>query len=189
MPSAFARENRNKVPAVALWVTNIVVQLFVISPIGRAMRSTLMLNLTSAMTLIPFLLVAAYGLQLAQRGETYEARPDERRARPDLSPAIATIYTIFLIYAGGLKFVLLSAILLRARDGALLLGAARAGQAGFHAGLDWVHLRPRRRRRAPSASTGSRPATSRSEPGRSAWLGPEVTGHSASIPRSASCAR
>ena len=31
MPKVFATENQNKVPAAALWVTNIVVQLFVIS--------------------------------------------------------------------------------------------------------------------------------------------------------------
>ena len=37
-----------------------------------------MLNLTSVMALIPFLLVAAYGFLLAKRGETYEARPQER---------------------------------------------------------------------------------------------------------------
>ena len=34
-----------------------------------------MLNLTSAMSLIPFLFVAAYGLHITKRGETYDARP------------------------------------------------------------------------------------------------------------------
>ena len=31
MPKMFATENENKVPAAALWLTNIVVQLFVIT--------------------------------------------------------------------------------------------------------------------------------------------------------------
>ncbi len=67
MPSAFARENANKVPAVALWATNIVVQLIVISTYWSRDAFALMLTLTRAMNLIPFLLVAAYGLQLARR--------------------------------------------------------------------------------------------------------------------------
>ncbi|WP_129793798.1 basic amino acid/polyamine antiporter [Sphingosinicella sp. CPCC 101087] len=110
VPAMFARENANKVPAAALWLTNFVVQLFVISTYWSTDAFALMLSLTSAMSLIPFMLVAAYGLLLARRGETYEARPEERRR--DLAFAVAaTVYTIFLVYAGGLKFVLLSAIL------------------------------------------------------------------------------
>ena len=46
-------------PAAALWLTNIVVQLFVISTYWSHDAFTLMLNLTSVMALIPFLLVAA----------------------------------------------------------------------------------------------------------------------------------
>ena len=104
MPKIFATENKNKVPAAALWLTNIVVQLFVITTYWSRDAFTLMLNLTSAMSLIPYLLVAAYGLQLAQRGETYDVRPEERKS--DLIIAsIAMIYTVFLIFAGGMKFL------------------------------------------------------------------------------------
>lgn len=110
MPRLFATENENNVPAAALWLTNIVVQLFVISTYWSRDAFSLMLSLTSAMSLIPFLLVAAYGVLLAKRGETYEIRPQERR-RDLLLAGIATIYTLFLIYAGGMKFVLLAAIL------------------------------------------------------------------------------
>ncbi|WQO29919.1 basic amino acid/polyamine antiporter [Microvirga lotononidis] len=110
MPRLFATENENNVPAAALWLTNIVVQLFVISTYWSRDAFSLMLSLTSAMSLIPFLLVAAYGVLLARRGETYEIRPQERR-RDLLLAGIATIYTLFLIYAGGMKFVLLAAIL------------------------------------------------------------------------------
>ena len=45
-----------------------------------------MLNLTSVMALIPFLLVALYGFLLVRRGETYEVRPQER-TRTWSSPA------------------------------------------------------------------------------------------------------
>ena len=110
MPKLFATENQNKVPAAALWLTNIVVQLFVISTYWSQDAFSLMLNLTSVMSLIPFFLVALYGFLLARRGETYNIRPQERN-RDLVFAGIATIYTAFLIYAAGWKFLVLSAIL------------------------------------------------------------------------------
>lgn len=110
MPAVFAHENANKVPSTALWATNIVIQLIVITTYWSRDAFALMLNLTRAMALIPFLFVAAYGLMLTRRGETYEVRPEERR-RDLIIAALATVYTIFLLYAGGLKFIVLSAVL------------------------------------------------------------------------------
>jgi arginine:ornithine antiporter/lysine permease len=110
MPKLFATENQNKVPAAALWLTNIVVQLFVISTYWTRDAFTLMLNLTSVMNLIPFFLVALYGFLLAKRGETYNIRPAER-TRDLIIAGIAVIYTAFLIYAAGFKFLVLAAIL------------------------------------------------------------------------------
>jgi arginine:ornithine antiporter/lysine permease len=110
MPKRFATENENKVPAAALWLTNIVVQLFVISTYWSTDAFSLMLNLTSVMALIPFFLVAAYALLLVRRGETYDVRPQER-TRDMIFAGLATIYTLFLIYAAGTKFLVLSAIL------------------------------------------------------------------------------
>jgi arginine:ornithine antiporter/lysine permease len=110
MPALFGTENQNKVPAAALWLTNIIVQLFVISTYWSNDAFSLMLNLTSVMALIPFLLVAGYGLLIVTRGETYEKRPQER-TRDMIFAGIAVIYTLFLIYAAGMKFLVLSAIL------------------------------------------------------------------------------
>lgn len=110
MPKLFATENQNKVPAAALWLTNVIVQLIVISTYWSQDAFALMLNLTSAMSLIPYFLVAAYAVLIANRGETYQVRSAER-TRDLVIAAIAALYTLFMIYAGGLKFVLLSAVL------------------------------------------------------------------------------
>jgi arginine:ornithine antiporter/lysine permease len=83
------------------------------------------LELTSAMTLIPYVLVAGYALKLAQRGETYEVRPEERSRQRTIA-GIATVYTAFMIVAGGLKFVLLSCVLFA--PGTLLYLMARREQ-------------------------------------------------------------
>ncbi|WP_321932320.1 amino acid permease, partial [Paraburkholderia guartelaensis] len=106
MPAVFARENANNVPANALWITNIVVQILVASTYFSRDAFTLMLNLTSSMSLFPYLFVAAYGWIVANRGESYEVRPEERN-RDRVLASIAVIYTVFMILAGGLKFILL----------------------------------------------------------------------------------
>lgn len=110
LPKLFATENENKVPAAALWLSNIVVQLFVISTYWSTDAFTLMLSMTSVMTLIPFLLVALYGYLLVKRGETYDVRPEERNADYILA-ALAVFYTAFLVYAAGWKFTVLSGLL------------------------------------------------------------------------------
>src|SRR5262249_12882794 len=104
MPRIFSTENANGVPAAALWPTNIVVQFFVITTYFSHDAFSLMLNMTSSMTLIPYLLVAAYGVQVTKRGETYETRPQER-TRDLIFAGIAAIYTAFMIYSGGMKYV------------------------------------------------------------------------------------
>jgi arginine:ornithine antiporter/lysine permease len=137
MPKAFARVNENNVPVVALWVTSIIIQLIVITTYWSRDAFSLMLNLTSATTLIPYFFVAAYGLMIARRGETYEVRPDERK-RDLVIAAIAVAYTLFMIYAGGLKFILLSAILFA--PGTVLYYWARReqGKPVFDKTSDWI---------------------------------------------------
>jgi arginine:ornithine antiporter/lysine permease len=110
MPKLFATENRNAVPAAALWLSNIVVQLIVISTYWSQDAFSLMLNLTSSMSLIPYLLVALFGFLLARRGETYDRAP-EQRTRDLVFTFVASAYTAFMIIAGGMKFVLLACLL------------------------------------------------------------------------------
>ena len=137
MPAAFARENKNKVPVTALWATNIVVQVIVITTYWSRDAFALMLNLTSAMALIPFLFVAAYGLMLTNRRETYEVRPQERN-RDLIIAAIATLYTIFLLYAGGMKFIVLSAVLYAPGTALYFWARREQGKPVFNNVWDWV---------------------------------------------------
>jgi arginine:ornithine antiporter/lysine permease len=137
MPKVFATENQNKVPAAALWLTNIIVQLIVITTYWSRDAFSLMLNLTSAMALIPFLLVAGYALLLTNRGETYDVRPEERR-RDLIVAAIATVYTAFLLYAGGMKFLVLSAVLYAPGTALYFWARSEQGKKIFTKPTDWI---------------------------------------------------
>ncbi|MDW9485824.1 amino acid permease [Sinorhizobium meliloti] len=136
MPSVLARENSNNVPAAALWLSNGVIQLFLISTLFSEDAFRLLVNLTSAMVLIPYLLVAAYGFLVAKRGETYNIRPKEQFRDLTLAGA-ATVYTAFMIYAGGLKFLLLSAILY-ALGTALFFYARREQKKPLFSPREWL---------------------------------------------------
>ena len=129
MPAFLARENKNRVPAAALWLSNTVIQVFLLVTWFAEYAFTLALKMTSSMTLMPYLLVAAYGLKLAWTGETYvvDGRAHDRGRTGDwVRGAIATVYAAGMIYAGGLKFLLLSAVLYA--PGTLLYLVARREQ-------------------------------------------------------------
>jgi len=110
MPSFLATVNAYKVPAGALWLTNCVIQTFLLVTWFAEYAFTLALKMTSAMTLIPYFLVAAYGLKLAWTGEAYRAG-ERTRVGDWICSAVATVYAAAMIYAGGPTFLLLSSIL------------------------------------------------------------------------------
>lgn len=110
MPAFLAAENRNKVPFAALWLTNLLVQFFLILTLFAEQAFLLALKLTSSMILLPYLLVAAYALKLAWSGDTYAETP-KGRAGDLVRAGLATLYTVGLIYAGGLTFLLLSLVI------------------------------------------------------------------------------
>jgi arginine:ornithine antiporter/lysine permease len=110
MPSFLATQNAKGVPVAALWLTNLVIQSFLIITWFAEYAFTLALKMTSAMTLVPYLLVAGYGLKLAWTGETYG--PGSRaRLLDGIIATVATLYAATMIYAGGARFLLLSALL------------------------------------------------------------------------------
>lgn len=110
MPAFLARQNSKEVPAAALWLTTIMVQVFLILTLFAQYAFTLALELTSSMTLIPYFLVAAYALKLAMRGETYEREPGQRRRDLTIG-GLAVLYTAWLLFAAGAKYLLLSAVI------------------------------------------------------------------------------
>jgi arginine:ornithine antiporter/lysine permease len=110
MPAAFARENAREVPAAALWASTLAIQALLVVAHFAEHAFTLALKMTSAMALVPYLLVGAYGAKLAYTRETYGADP-RGRGRDLVVGALATVYAAAMIHAGGPRFLLLSALL------------------------------------------------------------------------------
>lgn len=121
MPKFLSRENSNGAPVNALIMAAGLVQFLLILLIFSDNALDFMLDLTAALALIPYLLAAGYALKLTITRETYS---DGRSLVPDMViAAVATFYTLFLVYAAGWDHLLLSCILYA--PGAVLYWMAR----------------------------------------------------------------
>lgn len=130
MPEFLRKENANHVPANALWLTNGLIQLFLIITLFNSSTYLSLLYLATSMILVPYFWSGAYALLLAVRGETYETDSGSRQ-KDLLIALIATVYAVWLIYAAGIQYLLLSALLYA--PGAILFAKARreVGQPVF----------------------------------------------------------
>jgi arginine:ornithine antiporter/lysine permease len=111
MPRIFAQQNERKLAVAAIWLTSTIVQLFVISTYWSIDAFALMINLTSSMALIPYFLVAAYGIKAARHDIQASGARSPALRRDAFIAAFATLYTMFLLFAGGAKFLMMSALL------------------------------------------------------------------------------
>ncbi|MGW4701687.1 basic amino acid/polyamine antiporter [Streptomyces sp. NPDC004285] len=110
MPRFLGRSSGDDVPVPALLMTTCLSQVVLVVTAFSDDAFNFALDLTSALSLIPFLLAAAFALKIALRPRT--ERVSGRSTRGELVVAcIATVYTAFLLFAAGLKFVLVSFIL------------------------------------------------------------------------------
>jgi arginine:ornithine antiporter/lysine permease len=107
MPSFLAKANDKDVPVPALVMTSILVQVMLLVTLLSEDAFTFTLKLCSALSLIPYLLAAAYALKLGIRPDAGEPRPGTREM---LVAGLATFYTVFLLFAAGIEFLLLSCI-------------------------------------------------------------------------------
>lgn len=109
MPRFFAKENDRKVPVTSLLVTNVLVQLFLIITLFAQSTYQALFSIASSMILVPYIFSGAYAAKLALTGENYAA--GENRIGPMLVGLLATVYGIWLVYAAGLSYLFMCAVL------------------------------------------------------------------------------
>jgi arginine:ornithine antiporter / lysine permease len=92
-----------------LITTNVAVQALLLSMLVVRDALDFMLALDTALSLVPYLFAAGYALKLTITGETYGAADESERRRQQVI-AVAVVYSIFLLYAAGLKYLLVACI-------------------------------------------------------------------------------
>jgi arginine:ornithine antiporter/lysine permease len=107
-------------------MTSVLIQIMLFVTLASEDAFNFMLNMTSALSLIPFVLAAGYALKIGVARDGYVEQP-EGRTRDLIVAAIATFYTVFLLYAAGTKYILVSFIIYA--PGTILFVMARREQA------------------------------------------------------------
>jgi len=124
-PKWFAKANKNNAPVNALWITNGLIQLFILTFIISDSAYTFMFSLASSAILIPYAFSAFY--QFKYSLQTKEAD----RTKNLIVGLIASIYGIWLVVAAGLDYLLLTMLLFA--PGILVFRAVK--KEGFVAAL------------------------------------------------------
>jgi arginine:ornithine antiporter/lysine permease len=110
MPRFLRRVNAAEAPAAAVLMTTVLIQVMLFVTMASENAFDFALNMTSALSLFPFVLAAGYALKLAVTRESYETVV-AGRTRDLVVAAVATAYTVFLLYAAGPKYMLLSLVI------------------------------------------------------------------------------
>ncbi|MGW1596777.1 basic amino acid/polyamine antiporter [Streptomyces sp. NPDC002343] len=107
MPRFLRRVNSVDAPVPALFMTSLLIQVVLVVTAFSDDAFNFALDLTSALSLIPYLLAAAFALKIGTRSDALTV--GGRTSGRELAVAVlATLYTAFLLFAAGLKFVLVS---------------------------------------------------------------------------------
>ncbi|WP_026931441.1 basic amino acid/polyamine antiporter [Glycomyces tenuis] len=107
MPRFLGRSNAADVPVPALVMSTALSQIVLVVTFFSEDAFNFALNMTSALTLIPFLLAAAFAVKVATGRDA--AAPRGTSGEIAIS-VLAVVYTAFLLYAAGLRYVLVSLI-------------------------------------------------------------------------------
>ncbi|WP_062516328.1 basic amino acid/polyamine antiporter [Demequina gelatinilytica] len=109
MPRFLGRQSDRDVPTTALITTSVLTQAMLLVVLISADAVNFMVDLTSALSLIPFLFAAGYLLKIAALRDGYAG--SRERGRELALGVLATAYVVFLLFAAGLTFVLVSSII------------------------------------------------------------------------------
>ncbi|WP_174634423.1 amino acid permease [Yersinia thracica] len=119
-PKIFRQQNKHNAPAKSLWLTNCAVQVALILIWLTGSNYNTLLTIASEMILVPYFLVGAFLFKVALKRQDW---------RLIIAASGACLYGLWLIYAAGLLYLLLSALLYA--PGLLVFIYARKGHEGL----------------------------------------------------------
>ncbi len=108
-PKQFAIENKYGAPSVSLWITSLLMQLFILMVYFSNNAWNTMLSITGVMVLPAYFSSCAYLWKICEDGE-YPLHTGIKRSVALISAIIGSIYALWLIYAAGLKYLLMAVI-------------------------------------------------------------------------------
>jgi len=108
---AFAKSNKHGSPSFSLYLTNGIIQIFIIVCFFSASTYQAFYTLSTAMIMIPYFFSAAYYLKISVRGEGFEDGKGGSLTAARIFAFIGTVYGLWMLYSGGLDYVLITTVL------------------------------------------------------------------------------
>lgn len=106
-PAYFAKLNDKGVPHVSLLITTVLIQAFLLLFLTDIQAYDYMYSLATSAILLPYAFTAFYQLKLSLK----EAPGTPKRIWNIIVGAVASIYAVWLVYAAGLDYLLLTVLL------------------------------------------------------------------------------
>ncbi|WP_234730418.1 basic amino acid/polyamine antiporter [Acidocella facilis] len=109
-PKFLAKENARHAPAPSLWISSVVMQIAMFSVLFAHNAWIWLITVTGAMSLPPYLASTAYLWKFAN-DRSYHPTRSETRTASIITGVLGTVYSVWLLYAAGTQFLLLSALM------------------------------------------------------------------------------
>ena len=131
--NAFAASNKNGSPSFSLYLTNGLVQLFLIVIYFSASTYQVFYTFSTTMIMIPYFLSALYYLKVTLRGEGFSRAGDKGGS---LAPArffalVGSLYGVWMLYSSGLTLTFIASILYAPGIIVYALGKREKGEKVF----------------------------------------------------------
>ena len=129
---AFARGNEHGSPAFSLFVTNGIIQVFLIIVYFNASTYQLFYNLSASMIMIPYLFSALYYAKVTFKKEGELANYSAGALTKErLFAVVGSVYGIWMLYSGGLNYLLATTVLYAIGIIIYVLGRKERGEKPF----------------------------------------------------------
>ncbi len=138
---AFAKTNDKGAPAVTLVVTNIIIELFLITWLFTDSTYQFFYTLSAGMILLPYLLSAAYFAKVAfKEPDAFKGRLNGPILMWRILGCVGVVYSLFLSWAAGVLGVILMCLLYVPGILMYIWGKRERGEKYFQSTLDKVVL-------------------------------------------------
>jgi len=110
-PRIFDKLNKNGSPVFALTSTSIIMQITLLFSAFEKNAFLAIISISGSMILVPYVLSSLFLAKLAYKNRNQRANYPEIKTKALIVGITASVYAFWLLYAAGLKYILLSTIL------------------------------------------------------------------------------
>lgn len=110
-PKIFEKLNKNDSPVVSVIVTTLIVQFFLIVVYLNESSYQICYTLSTSAIMFPYIFSALFCLQITIKGEGLENAGGGEKVKAWFFAILGTVYGAWLLYASGVTYILISALL------------------------------------------------------------------------------